>query len=324
MSVLPKLRDRQQMTALIRSGELEVEGDIQVVQNFVALSDQAEFDPAELLAPYIGDIAAEGISKTLRTGSAFLRKGLLRQQRYAAEVLTEEWRMAPGPLEVARFAEETAAVERAVDALTKRLENWRANDAGEIRRLYFIVRTFLSYGLDELIPRMRITLPLRLWRRTLFWMPNRHKDQELGARLRLALQELGPVWIKFGQMLSTRRDLFHRRLPISSHYCRIASLRLTRESEETNRRSDGQYPHRDRFDDFDIQPLASASIAQVHTARLKENGKEVVIKVIRPDILPVIKADMKLIYRPARWVPRLLPDGRRLRPLEVVREYEKR
>lgn len=122
MNVLPKLRDRQQMTALIRSGELEVEGDIQVVQNFVALSDQAEFDPAELLAPYIGDIAAEGISKTLRTGSALLRKGLLRQQRYAAEVLTEEWRMAPGPLEVAWFAEETAAVERAVDALTKRLE----------------------------------------------------------------------------------------------------------------------------------------------------------------------------------------------------------
>jgi hypothetical protein len=61
----------------------------------------------------------------------------------------------------------------------------------------------------------------------------------------------------------------------------------------------------------------------VHTARLKENGKEVVIKVIRPDILPIIKADMKLIYRLARWVPRLLPDGRRLRPMEVVREYEK-
>lgn len=61
----------------------------------------------------------------------------------------------------------------------------------------------------------------------------------------------------------------------------------------------------------------------MHTARLKENGKEVVIKVIRPDILPIIKADMKLIYRLARWVPRLLPDGRRLRPQEVVREYEK-
>lgn len=85
----------------------------------------------------------------------------------------------------------------------------------------------------------------------------------------------------------------------------------------------GNIPVETWFDDFDIQPLASASIAQVHTARLKENGKEVVIKVIRPDILPIIKADMKLIYRLARWVPRLLPDGRRLRPLEVVREYEK-
>jgi len=122
MSVLPKLRDRQQLTALIRSGELEVEGDLQVVQNFVALADLAEFDPAELLAPYIGDIAAESISKVLRGGSSFLRKGLQRQQRYVAEVITEEWRMAPGTLELAWFAEETSAVERAVDALSKRLE----------------------------------------------------------------------------------------------------------------------------------------------------------------------------------------------------------
>ena len=122
MSVLPKLRDRQQLTALIRSGELEVEGDLQVVQNFVALADLAEFDPAELLAPYIGDIAAESISKVLRGGSSFLLKGLQRQQRYVAEVITEEWRMAPGTLESAWFAEETSAVERAVDALTKRLE----------------------------------------------------------------------------------------------------------------------------------------------------------------------------------------------------------
>ncbi len=77
------------------------------------------------------------------------------------------------------------------------------------------------------------------------------------------------------------------------------------------------------FDDFDPQALASASIAQVHTARLKENGKEVVIKVIRPDIMPMIKADMRLMYRLASWLPRLLPDGRRLRPVEVVLEYEK-
>ncbi len=195
---------------------------------------------------------------------------------------------------------------------------------GEIRRLYFIIRTFLSYGLDELIPKMRITLPLRLWRRLVFWIPNRHKDKPLGERLRLALQELGPVWIKFGQMLSTRRDLFapHIADQLALLQDRVAPFD-GHEAKQLIEKAMGGQPVETWFDEFDITPLASASIAQVHTARLKETGKAVIIKVIRPDIRPVIKADMKLIYRLARWVPRLLPDGRRLRPMEVVREYEK-
>lgn len=122
LSVLPQLRNRQQLTALIRNNDLEVQGDLQVVQNLVSLADLAEFDPAELLAPYTGDIAAEGVSKLLRGGAKFLQQGLARQQRYAAETLTEEWRLAPGALEVAWFAEETTAIERDLAALTKRLE----------------------------------------------------------------------------------------------------------------------------------------------------------------------------------------------------------
>ncbi len=122
VSVLPQLRNRQQLTALIRNNDLEVQGDLQVVQNLVSLADLAEFDPAELLAPYTGDIAAEGVSKLLRGGAKFLQHGLARQQHYVAETLTEEWRLAPGALEVAWFAEETAAVERELAALTKRLE----------------------------------------------------------------------------------------------------------------------------------------------------------------------------------------------------------
>ncbi|WES68176.1 SCP2 domain-containing protein [Superficieibacter sp. HKU1] len=122
LNVLPKLRDRQQLTALIRSGELEVNGDIQVVQNFVALSDLAEFDLAELLAPWTGDIAAEGVSRFLRRGATFLNRSVQRQQRYVADALTEEWRLAPGALEVAWFAEEVAAVERSATTLMTRLE----------------------------------------------------------------------------------------------------------------------------------------------------------------------------------------------------------
>ncbi|MBA0185142.1 ubiquinone biosynthesis regulatory protein kinase UbiB [Pectobacterium versatile] len=194
----------------------------------------------------------------------------------------------------------------------------------ELRRLYSIVRVLLSYGLDELIPKMRLTLPLRAGRHLLFWLPNRHRNKPLGERLRLALQELGPVWIKFGQMMSTRRDLFPPaiadQLAMLQDKVEPFDGKLAREQIEL---SMGGILLEEWFDDFDIKPLASASIAQVHTACLKSNGKEIVIKVIRPDILPVIKADMRLMKRLAGWLPHLLPDGRRLRPREVVLEYEK-
>ncbi|MCA6942227.1 ubiquinone biosynthesis regulatory protein kinase UbiB [Pectobacterium polaris] len=194
----------------------------------------------------------------------------------------------------------------------------------ELRRLYSIVRVLLGYGLDELIPKMRLTLPLRAGRRLLFWLPNRHRNKPLGERLRLALQELGPVWIKFGQMMSTRRDLFPPaiadQLAMLQDKVEPFDGKLAREQIEL---SMGGIPLEEWFDDFDIKPLASASIAQVHTACLKSTGKEIVIKVIRPDILPVIKADMRLMKRLAGWLPHLLPDGRRLRPREVVLEYEK-
>lgn len=194
---------------------------------------------------------------------------------------------------------------------------------GELRRFYLIIHIFLSYGLDELIPITRLTLPVRLWRKCLFWMPNRHKKQPLGERLRLALEQLGPVWIKLGQMMSTRRDLFPPQIAdqlalLQDRVAPFDGVKAQHQIELSLGCAIENY-----FDDFVITPLASASIAQVHTATLKENGQQVVIKVIRPDILPVIKADMKLIKRMARWVPRLLPDSRRLRPREVVADYEK-
>jgi len=122
LSVLPKLRDKQQLTALIRSGELEVQGDIQVVQNFSSLLDLAEFSGEELLAPYIGDVAAQGLGNVVAGGVKALTRRAKRNERYVAEALTEEWRLAPGQLEVAWFSEETSALARAVDTLTSRLE----------------------------------------------------------------------------------------------------------------------------------------------------------------------------------------------------------
>ncbi|WP_431224157.1 ubiquinone biosynthesis protein UbiJ [Serratia sp. L9] len=125
--VLLKLRDRQQLSPLMRSGELIVEGDIQVVQQLVGLLDLAEWDPAEWLAPYIGDIPAQGLSQIAGKGMGLLKSGLQSQQRYVAETLTEEWRMAPGPLEVVWFNEEVDAAARSVDALIARMDKLEGN-----------------------------------------------------------------------------------------------------------------------------------------------------------------------------------------------------
>lgn len=126
MATLPKLRDRQQLTALIRSGELEVEGDLQLVQQFSALMDLAELDPAEYLAPWIGDIAAQGISQFARRGFQAVRRDVQRKQSYLAQTLTEEWRVAPGALELAWFAEEVDALSASFEALEERLRKREA------------------------------------------------------------------------------------------------------------------------------------------------------------------------------------------------------
>ncbi|NIH16125.1 ubiquinone biosynthesis protein UbiJ [Serratia symbiotica] len=114
---LLKLRDRQKLPVLMRCGELMAEGDIQVVQQWVALLDLAEWDPAEWLAPYIGDIAAQGITQALGKGARLLKAGLQRWQHDMAETLTEEWRVAPGSLEVAWFNEDVDAVTHSTQAL---------------------------------------------------------------------------------------------------------------------------------------------------------------------------------------------------------------
>ncbi|MCS0353289.1 ubiquinone biosynthesis regulatory protein kinase UbiB [Vibrio ordalii] len=193
----------------------------------------------------------------------------------------------------------------------------------ELKRLYRIIKVQLEYGLDELLPEHQLTKAPILARKGLFWIKNQHADKPLGERLRLALQELGPVWIKFGQMMSTRRDLFppHIADQLALLQDKVAPFDGVLAKTQMEKALGGALET--WFDEFDIEPLASASIAQVHTAKLKSSGREIVLKVIRPDIRPVIDADIKLMYRMAKIVAKALPEARRLKPVEVVREYEK-
>lgn len=122
LGVIPELRDRQQLMALIRKGELEVQGDLQLVQNLVSLTALAEFSPADLLAPYVGDLVAESLNKAVLGSTQLLKNAFGRKQRYFSEAVVEEWRLAPGSLEVAWFTEETAALARATAVLDARMD----------------------------------------------------------------------------------------------------------------------------------------------------------------------------------------------------------
>ena len=194
-------------------------------------------------------------------------------------------------------------------------------------RLYYITKTLLSYGLDELVPKSKTPWFAKIARGCLFWLRNQHKEKPAGLRLRLALQELGPVWIKFGQMLSTRRDLLPH--DIAQELAFLQDQVQPFEGELAQQIIENALEINDiseLFSEFSQTPLASASIAQVHTATLVDNDnieQDVVIKVIRPNIHEQINADLALMERLAQVLANVHNESKRLRPVEVVKEYKK-
>lgn len=190
-------------------------------------------------------------------------------------------------------------------------------------RTLFIVLIVFRFGLDELVlsgfnhPKLRIIIRILTFGRNL--------SAPRAVRLREALEHLGPIFVKFGQVLSTRRDLLPQ--DISDELAKLQDRvppfdsRIAVETIERafNKKVD------DIFIEFDRVPVASASIAQVHFATLatKSGGsRDVAVKVIRPGMLQVIEKDLDLMHMMAGWLERLFEDGRRLKPREVVKEFD--
>jgi ubiquinone biosynthesis protein len=194
------------------------------------------------------------------------------------------------------------------------------------QRLYQIIKTFLNFGLDKMIPAGILPWYAKVGRKSFFWLKNQHEDKSPEQRFRLAIETLGPIFIKFGQMLSTRRDLLP--LELADELALLQDKVTPFDGEQAKQlimEAIGADVFEKHFKDFDIIPLASASIAQVHTATLLSGATDqnVVIKVLRPNINKTILADIKVMSMIAGIVARWLPDGRRLRPKEVVDEYRK-
>ena len=185
-----------------------------------------------------------------------------------------------------------------------------------------IVRVLVRHGLDEFVFTLHLFRPYRFM---LFLFPGywfRDRNVPRGQRLREALEELGPVFVKFGQAVSTRPDLIPADIAVELTRLQDDVLPFPGDQarEVIERALDA--PLSQHFASFDIQPLASASVAQVHGATLQD-GTEVVVKVLRPGIEKVIERDLQLLYQLARLADRHWPNARRLRPLEVVDDYDK-
>jgi ubiquinone biosynthesis protein len=190
-------------------------------------------------------------------------------------------------------------------------------------RLLDIQRVLVRHGLDEFILATHLFRPLRFafYLSPATWF-ERKKGGPRGERIRLALEELGPIFVKFGQALSTRRDLLPPDLAdeLAKLQDRVPPF-PTVEAKAIIARAYGQ-PAEEVFERFDDAPLAAASIAQVHSARLR-SGEEVVVKVVRPGVRERIERDLEVMYVLAQLAHDYSREGYRLRPLEVVAEYER-
>jgi ubiquinone biosynthesis protein len=187
-------------------------------------------------------------------------------------------------------------------------------------RVLKIVRVAVKYGLDEIaISGLKVPRTAKLIDKIIFW---RNISAPRGERLRMALEELGPIFVKFGQVLSTRRDLMppdladelarlQDRVPPFSSDLAIAQIERS------------LHAHPDQlFATFERVPVASASIAQVHFATLKD-GREVAVKVLRPGMIKAIDEDVALMHIAASVIGWVWSDSKRLKPKEVVAEFDK-
>jgi ubiquinone biosynthesis protein len=187
-------------------------------------------------------------------------------------------------------------------------------------RLIRILQVVFRFGLEEFfLGHERFRAMRWLVNAALFWRP---LDAPRGVRLRLALESLGPIFVKFGQLLSTRRDLvpldiadelakLQDRVPPFATEAALATLRRVYKK-----------PLEEVFDEFDPVPIASASVAQVHRARLHD-GRNAAVKILRPNIAATIAKDVALLYAGGGLMEALWADGKRLKPREVVAEFEK-
>ena len=197
------------------------------------------------------------------------------------------------------------------------------NAINQALRLLKINIVLFRHGLDEIIMRTPLFQSVRflLYLTPSYWL-RRNDQTSRGARIRQSLEELGPIFVKFGQILSTRKDLLPPdiALELAKLQDRVPPFPIDQAKKIIEDSLGCEISS--IFSEFEDKPLASASIAQVHAAKLK-SGHDVVVKVVRPGISKTIRQDVDLLMTFAELAERYWSEAKRLHPKDVVEEFEK-
>ncbi len=191
-----------------------------------------------------------------------------------------------------------------------------------IIRFFSILSTLVKYGFDQLIPKSKFDFIIKFFTFIVPTSWNRDISEPAETRVRKALEELGPIYVKFGQAISTRPDLLSDAFAIELAKLQDDVTPFAKEESVEIVEKSLKKPVSEAFAEFSQEILASASIAQVHSAKL-HSGEEVIVKIVRPGIAKTIKRDVSLMYLFAKMANFLSSDAKRLRLPEVVAEFEK-
>jgi ubiquinone biosynthesis protein len=191
----------------------------------------------------------------------------------------------------------------------------------QFARMLKISAILSRYELDEFLEATHLYRPMRLLRGVTPWGRTDVSDKPRGERLRLALNEMGPIYVKFGQIISTRRDLVAPDIADELALLQDQVPPFPGQEARSIIESALKQPVTELFGSFELEPLASASIAQVHAATLPD-GREVVVKVVRPGINRLIRRDIDLLMAIARLAEKYWEGGSRVKPTEFVKEFE--
>ena len=309
----------------VRATHAEVTGDLHVAEAFATLLKLARPDLEEELSHWVGDVAARELGLAAAGAVAWLERAGAALELNAAEFLQDEAArsagIARGPSVLCRrraVAGRRRARRRASHAIRETASR-RMRRVRLILRMLAIQRTLVRYGLDEIVWRTHLFRPIA-WIPKL--LPRRAPTLPFGARLRLALEELGPIFVKFGQALSVRPDLLSSEVAeeLAKLQDRVPPFASELAMEGLQRAFDR--PLTELFSELEELPLAAASIAQVHAARLHD-GTAVVVKILRPQVREIIQRDLEVLYALASLAEDYWSEARRLHPIAVVAEFEK-